>query len=131
MKRIAATVAALVALAGCYELPGPPGQLIADCTPISAADYEAARESRSAWNSIDLRGGGFSGEGAGHTQKRCWQRVVGLNSPDRRCVQTNDLVVEMRTDSATTYYRVPARTNYALYGEGGIAHCRIEASETQ
>jgi len=120
------TIAALIALAGCYELPGPPGELVADCPPIDAATFAAARESGGAWNRLDLRGGGFAGEGAGHTQKRCWQRVVGMNSPDRRCVQTNDLVVEMQTDAATTYFRIPARTGYALYGEGGVAYCRIE-----
>src|SRR5690606_32397112 len=70
------TIAALIALAGCYELPGPPGELVADCPPIDAATFAAARESGGAWNRLDLRGGGFAGEGAGHTQKRCWQRVV-------------------------------------------------------
>lgn len=131
MKRTALSIAALAALAGCYELPGPPGELVADCAQIDATIYAAARENGAAWNSLDFRGGGFSSEGAGHTQKRCWQRVVGMNSPDRRCVQTNELVVEMRTDTTTTYYLVPARTGYALYGEGGVAHCRIEESQTE
>jgi hypothetical protein len=40
-------------------------------------------------------------------------------------VQTNDLVVEMQTDATTIYFRIPARTTYALYGEGGVAQCRI------
>lgn len=125
MQRLLVFIAVL-ALQGCYELPGPPGELVRSCESIDAAAYAAARESRRAWNSVDLRGGGFSAQGAGHTQKRCWQRVVGMNSPDRRCVQTNELVVEMITDDARAYYRVPARTNYALYGEGGQAHCRLE-----
>lgn len=131
MRHGAALSLAALALAGCYELPGPPGELVADCTRIDAADYAAAREDGGAWNRLDFRGGGFAGEGAGHTQKRCWQRVVGMNSPDRRCVQTNDLVVEMQTDAETSYYRIPARTNYALYGDGSVAHCRIEASDPE
>jgi hypothetical protein len=127
VRRLALTVAALVALSGCgaYELPNHAGALVDACTPIDAVAYTEARESGAAWNSIDLRGGGFAGEGAGHSQKRCWPRVRGLNSPDRRCVQTNDLVVEMQTDAATTYFRISARTTYALYGEGGVAQCRI------
>jgi hypothetical protein len=118
---------ALVALAGCssYELPDRAGALVDACTPIDATAYSEAREGGGAWNSLDFRGGGFAGEGAGHSQKRCWPRVQGMNSPDRRCVQTNDLVVEMQADAATTYYRIPARTTYALYGEGGVAQCRI------
>jgi len=127
LKRAALSLAALVALAGCggYQLPDRAGALVDACARIDEAGFAAARESGDAWNAFDLRGGGFAAEGAGHSQKRCWPRVQGMNSPDRRCVQTNDLVVEMRTDDATAYFRIPARTTYALYGEGGIAQCRI------
>jgi hypothetical protein len=125
LKRFGLTVAALVALAGCYELPNRPGALVDACTRIDAVAFTQARESGGAWNAFNLRGGGFSGEGAGHSQKRCWPRVRGMNSPDRRCVQTNDLVVSMQTDAETVYFSIPARTTYALYGEGGVAQCRI------
>lgn len=131
MRSLVLSATALVALAGCgaYELPDHAGALVDACAAIDAAGYDQAREGGTAWNSLDFRDGGFAGEGAGHTQKRCWPRVRGLNSPDRRCVQTNDLVVQMQTDTATTYYRIPARATYALYGEGGVAQCRIVQEE--
>jgi hypothetical protein len=125
VKRFALTATALVALAGCYELPDRAGALVDACVRIDAAAYAEARESGRAWNAFDLRGGSFAGEGAGHSKKRCWPRVMGMNSPDRRCVQTNDLVVSMQTDAETSYFSIPARTTYALYGEGGVAQCRI------
>jgi len=90
---------------------------------IDAAAFEAREDA--SWRRVDLTGGGYRAQAAGQMRERCWQRVVGMNSPDRRCVQRNDLVVEMRTDDAVTHYRIPARTTYMLYGEAGEARCRV------
>lgn len=125
MRLAAASV--LVALTGaCTELPDRVGAL-GDCAQIDQAAYEA-RDGAS-WRTVDLRGGGYSGEAAGQSRQRCWPRVDGMNSTERRCVQLNDLVVEMRTDDATSYYRIPARTTYMLYGEAGQARCQIVIQE--
>jgi len=110
----------------CTDLPDRNGAL-GDCAQIDAAAY-AARDDAS-WRTVDLRGGGFRSQASGQFRQRCWQRVKGMNSPDRRCVQQNDLVVEMRTDDAVSYYRVPAHTTYMIYGEAGQARCRIVMQE--
>jgi len=126
LRLIVATVAASFALAACTELPDRVGPL-AECVTIDQAAYEA-RDGAS-WRSVDLTGGGYRGRASGQNMQRCWPRVDGMNSTERRCVQRNDLVVEMRTDTATTYYRIPARTTYMLYGEAGEARCRIVMKE--
>ena len=130
MRAVAPFLVALSLLGACTDLPDRAGQLVDACTPIDAAAYAAARADGGAWRELDYTGGGFHGQGAGHSRKRCWpRRARGVNNPDQRCVQRNDLVVEMRTDTATTYYRIPARTTHALYGEGGVAICRIVQDE--
>lgn len=126
MRLIVASFAASFALGGCTDLPDRNGQVV-ECAQIDAAAFEA-RENAS-WRRVDLTGGGYSAQAAGQMRERCWQRVVGQNSPDRRCVQRNDLVVEMRTDDAVTHYRIPGRTTYMLYGEAGEARCRIVMEE--
>ena len=126
MRAFVASVAAAVALGACTELPDRVGPVGA-CVEIDQAAYEA-RDGAS-WRTVDLTGGGYRGQAAGQNMERCWPRVHGMNSAERRCVQTNDLVVEMRTDTATTYYRIPARTTYMLYGEAGQAQCRIVMEE--
>ena len=126
MRLAVATAAASLVLGACTELPDRVGP-VAECVQIDAAAY-AARDGAS-WRTVDLTGGGYHSQAAGQNMQRCWPRVDGMNSPDRRCVQKNDLVVEMRTDAATTYYRVPARTTYMLYGEAGEARCRIVMQE--
>ena len=126
MKKAAASVLALASIGACTDLPDRVGAL-GDCAQIDAAAYEA-RENAS-WRTVDLRNGGFRSQAAGQLRQRCWQRVHGMNSPDRRCVQQNDLVVEMRTDAAVAYYRVPAHTTYMIYGEAGEARCQIVIKE--
>jgi hypothetical protein len=126
LRLAAATVLVALTLGACTELPDREGSL-ADCVQIDAAAYEA-RDGAS-WRTVDLTGGGYRSQAAGQNMQRCWPRVDGMNSAERRCVQTNDLVVEMRTDAATTYYRVPARTTYMLYGEAGEARCRVVMQE--
>jgi hypothetical protein len=116
--------AAIFALGACTDLPDRTGP-IGECVQVDAAAYGQARERRTAFQEIDLTGGGYRGHGAGHNMQRCWPRVQGLNSAERRCVQRNDLVVEMRTDAVVTHYRIPAHTTYMLYGEAGQARCRI------
>jgi hypothetical protein len=120
-----ATIAAF-ALGACTELPDRVGP-VGECVQIDAAAYQA-RDGAS-WRTVDLTGGGYGSQAGGQNMQRCWPRVQGMNSVERRCVQKNDLVVEMRTDAATTYYRVPARTTYMLYGEAGEARCRIVMQE--
>ncbi len=122
MRFIVATVAASLALVACTDLPNRTGP-VGECVPIDAAAFES-RENAS-WRRVDLTGGGYRAQAAGQNMERCWQRVHGMNTPDRRCVQRNDLVVEMRTDDAVTHYRIPAHTTYMLYGEAGQARCRI------
>jgi hypothetical protein len=122
LKAIVASVAAAFALGACTELPDRVGPL-GDCVQIDQAAYEARHGA--SWRTVDLTGGGYGSQAAGQNMQRCWPRVDQMNSTERRCVQKNDLVVEMRTDAATTYYRVPARTTYMLYGEAGEARCRI------
>ena len=126
MRFIVATVAASFMLSACVDLPNRTGP-VGECVPISAADF-AARENAS-WRRVDLTGGGYRAQASGQTFERCWQRVVGMNSPDRRCIQRNDLVVEMKTDAAVTHYRIPGGTTYMLYGEAGEARCRIVMEE--
>jgi hypothetical protein len=126
LRAIAASVVAAFALVACTELPDRVGPL-GPCVEIDQAAYEA-RDGAS-WRRVDLTGGGYRSQSAGQNMERCWPRVHGLNSTDRRCVQKNDLVIEMRTDAATTYYRVPARTTYMLFGEAGQAQCRIVMQE--
>ncbi len=126
MRLIVATVLASFALGACTELPDRVGAL-GDCAEIDAAAYEA-RDGAS-WRTVDLTGGGYRSQAAGQQRERCWPRVHNMNTTDRRCVQTNDLVVEMRTDDAVTHYRIPARTTYLLYGEAGQARCQIVIQE--
>lgn len=126
MRFAAASVAALLVLGACTDLSNQTGP-VGDCAQIDAAAYEA-RENAS-WRRVDLTGGGYRAQAAGQQRERCWQRVVGMNSPDRRCVQRNDLVIEMRTDDATTHNRVPGGTTYMVYGEAGQARCRIVQEE--
>lgn len=126
MRYSAATVAAVVSLGACTDLPDRVGPVGA-CEQIDAAAYEA-RDGAS-WRTVDLTGGGYRSQASGQNMQRCWPRVDGMNSADRRCVQKNDLVVEMRTDAATSYYRIPARTTYMLYGEAGEARCRVVVQE--
>lgn len=126
MRLIVATVAASLALSACTDLPNQTGS-VGECAPITAAEFEA-RDGAS-WRRVDLTGGGYRAQASGQNMERCWQRVHGMNSPDRRCVQRNDLVVEMRTDDAVTHYRIPGRTTYMLYGEAGQARCRIVMEE--
>jgi hypothetical protein len=123
---LALAIAASVALGACTELPDRVGPL-GECVQIDAAAY-AARDGAS-WRTVDLTGGGYNSQAAGQNMQRCWPRVDRMNSTERRCVQKNDLVVEMRTDAATTYDRVPARPTYMLYGEAGEARCRIVMQE--
>ena len=122
MRFIVATFAASLTLGACTDLPNQTGP-VAECVPISAAEFEARNDA--SWRRVDLTGGGYRAQASGQNMERCWQRVVGMNSPDRRCVQRNDLVVEMRTDDALTHYRIPGGTTYMLYGEAGQAQCRI------
>jgi len=122
LRFIVATFAASLTLGACTDLPNQTGP-VAECAPISAAEFEARNDA--SWRRVDLTGGGYRAQASGQNMERCWQRVVGMNSPDRRCVQRNDLVVEMRTDDALTHYRIPGGTTYMLYGEAGQAQCRI------
>jgi len=126
LRAIVASVAAAFALGACTELPDRVGPLGA-CVEIDQAAYEA-RDGAS-WRTVDLTGGGYRSQAAGQNMQRCWPRVDRMNSTERRCVQKNDLVVEMRTDTAISYYRIPARTTYMLYGEAGQAQCRIVMEE--
>lgn len=126
MRRLAASALSIGVLAACTELPDRVGAL-GDCAQIDAAAYEA-RDGAS-WRTVDLTGGGYRSQAAGQNMQRCWPRVDNMNSTERRCVQTNDLVVEMRTDDATSYYRIPARTTYMLYGEAGQARCQVVIRE--
>ena len=126
MRLVAATVLVALTLGACTDLPNQTGA-VGDCAQIDAAAFEA-RENAS-WRRVDLTGGGYRAQAAGQNMERCWQRVVGMNSPDRRCIQRNDLVVEMRTDDATSYYRIPGGTTYMLYGEAGQARCQIVIEE--
>ena len=126
MRAIVASVATAFALGACTELPDRVGPLGA-CVEIDRAAYEA-RDGAS-WRTVDLTGGGYRGQASGQSRERCWPRVHNMNSSDRRCVQLNDLVIEMRTETATTYYRVPARTTYMVYGEACQAQCRIVMEE--
>ncbi len=119
-------VSVLAMLGACNELPDRVGA-IGDCVQIDAAAYEA-RDGAS-WRTVDLTGGGYDSQAAGQSRQRCWPRVSQMNSPGRRCVQLNDLVVEMRTDDAVSHYRIPARTTYMLYGEAGQARCQIVMRE--
>ena len=126
MRLAAATVLVALTLGACTELPDRVGAL-GDCAAIDAAAYEA-RDGAS-WRTVDLTGGGYRSQAAGQQRERCWPRVHNMNTTDRRCVQTNDLVVEMRTDDAVSYYRIPARTTYMLYGEAGQARCQVVVQE--
>jgi hypothetical protein len=127
MRQAAAALAVLM-LGACTDLPDRVGTLGA-CAEISQSDYEGHRSRHAAWRTVDLTGGGFGSEAAGQSRQRCWPRVQGMNSSERRCVQQNDLVVEMRTDAATKYYHVPAHTTYMVYGEAGQARCSIVMQE--
>lgn len=127
MKKALASVVAAFTLAACTELPDRVGE-VGECVQIDAAAF-AEGKSGGSWREIDLRGGGRDGGGAGANMRRCWPKVDGLNTPNRRCVQRNDLVVQMQTDEAITYYRIPARTTYMLYGEAGQARCQIVMRE--
>lgn len=115
-----------LALAACTELPDREGALV-DCAPIDAAAYASAKAGGTAWRTVDLTGGGYRAQAAGQNMQRCWPRVQGMNSDFRRCVQRNDVVIEMRTDDAVSHYHVPARTTYMTYGEAGQAMCRVVA----
>jgi len=119
---------AVLALGACTELPDRVGPL-GSCVEIDAAAYAEARGSGTAWRTVDLTGAGYRSQAAGQNMQRCWPRVDGMNSTERRCVQKNELVVEMRTDAAVSHYRIPARTTYMLYGEAGEAQCRIVMRE--
>ncbi len=123
-----ATAAASLALVACTDLPDRIGPLAA-CVPTDARAYRSAREGGGAWRMVDLRNGGFHSLSARQDRQHCWPRVRGMNSPNRRCVQRNDLFVEMRTDDAVTHYRIPARTTYMIYGESGQAQCRVVMKE--
>lgn len=122
MRAIVASVAASFALVACTDLPNRVGE-VGECAQIDAAAYEA-RDGAS-WRTVDLTGSGYRSSAAGQNMQRCWPRVHDMNTPDRRCVQRNDLVVEMRTADAVTHYRIPGGTTYMLYGEAGQARCRI------
>ncbi len=117
-----------LALAACTDLPDREG-VLANCAPIDAAAYTTAKEDGAAWRTVDLRGGGYRSQAAGQNMQRCWPRIQGMNTDFRRCVQRNDVVIEMRTDEAISHYRVPARTTYLTYGEAGQAMCRVVAGE--
>ena len=124
MRALAISLA--VALGACTDLPDRRGTLIDACLPLDQASYAAARSEGAAWRELDYTNGGYRGQGGGHSMRRCWpRRAQGANNPDQRCTQRNDLVVEMRTDAMTTHYRIPAGTTYTLYGEGGVAICRV------
>jgi hypothetical protein len=126
LRLAVATVLVALTLGACTELPDRVGAL-GDCAQIDAAAYEA-RDGAS-WRTVDLTGGGYRSQAAGQNMERCWPRVHDMNTTNRRCVQTNDLVVEMRTDDAVSYYRIPARTTYMLYGEAGQARCQVVVQE--
>lgn len=130
MRRAAITAAALSALASCTDLPDRVGAL-APCVQIDAVAFEAALADGGAYRRIDLTNGGYRANGARHNMKRCWPRIQGLNSPERRCVQRNELVVEMRTDEAVTYFRIPPRTTHLIYGEAGRAMCQVVMQENE
>lgn len=122
MRFIVATFAASLTLGACTDLPERTGA-IGECLPVDAAAFEA--RDNASWRTVELTNGGYHSQAAGQNMQRCWPRVNQMNSPNRRCVQRNDLVVEMRTDDAVSYYRIPAGTTYMLYGDAGQAECRI------
>lgn len=128
MRAIKTLVVASLALGACTDLPDRVGPL-GECVSIADTDYAEAREHGSAWRTVELTGGGYHSSAAGQNMERCWPRVQGMNSTTRRCVQKNDLVVEMHTDTTTTHYRIPAHTTYMLFGEAGEARCRIVTRE--
>ena len=128
MRLAVATVAASLVLGACTELPDRVGP-VGECVVITATDYAQSRDRGTAWRTVNLAGGGYRSQAAGQNMQRCWPRVQDMNTPDRRCVQTDDLVVEMRTDDTLRYYRVPARTTYMLYGEAGESRCQIVMQE--
>lgn len=126
MRSALASASVVLMLGACTELPDRVGAL-GECAQIDAAAYEA--RNGASWRTVDLTGGGYSTQAAGQNMQRCWPRVDGMNSTERRCVQKNDLVVEMRTDDAVSHYHIPARTTYMLYGEAGQARCRVVIQE--
>ena len=131
MKRSLLSVAAFLALAGCTKLPdnfGPTGQ----CAEIGREQYDEARQQGGVgWAEVRLENGYFAQSGAGHDRKRCWPRTAGQGEgrENRRCVQRNDLVVEMQNPDAITYYRIPAGTTYLLFGQEGRLVCQTVVEE--
>jgi hypothetical protein len=130
VRSVVITAAALAALVSCTDLPDRVGAL-APCVQIDAAAFEGALADGAAYRRIDLTNGGYRANGARHSLKRCWPRIQGLNSAERRCVQRNELVVEMRTDEAVTHFRIPPRTTHLTYGEAGRAVCQVVMQENE